>query len=76
MTTGEENFEFSVQCSAIFVITKILVIGLSLGTGIIGGHFWGKLISNYKHFKHISLPCLKSYANDLFETASHQVPCM
>jgi len=43
MTTGEENFEFSVQCSAIFVITKILVIGLSLGTGIIGGHFWGPL---------------------------------
>lgn len=38
-----EDFQFSIGCSAILVVTKILVIGLSLGTGIIGGHFWGPL---------------------------------
>ena len=34
---------FSVGCAALISISKTLVIGLSLGTGIIGGHFWGPL---------------------------------
>lgn len=34
---------FSMGCSALIAIAKTVVIGLSLGTGIIGGHFWGPL---------------------------------
>jgi H+/Cl- antiporter ClcA len=34
---------FSIGCSAFIAIAKTVVIGLSLGTGIIGGHFWGPL---------------------------------
>jgi H+/Cl- antiporter ClcA len=34
---------FSVGCAALISISKTIVIGLSLGTGIIGGHFWGPL---------------------------------
>lgn len=34
---------FPIACSAIIAIAKILTTGLSVGTGIIGGHFWGPL---------------------------------
>jgi len=34
---------FGTACAGVITITKVLVIGLSLGTGIIGGHFWGPL---------------------------------
>lgn len=34
---------FGIGCSALITFTKILTIGLSLGTGIIGGQFWGPL---------------------------------
>ena len=34
---------FSIGCSALFVIGKTAAIGLSLGSGVIGGHFWGPL---------------------------------
>jgi Chloride channel protein EriC len=34
---------FSTSCVGILAFTKILTIGLSLGTGICGGHFWGPL---------------------------------
>ena len=34
---------FSMQCSILLMVSKTIVIGLSLGTGIIGGHFWGPL---------------------------------
>jgi hypothetical protein len=31
---------FSLQCSVAIILAKIFVTGLSLGTGIVGGHFW------------------------------------
>jgi H+/Cl- antiporter ClcA len=34
---------FSIGCSSLIAVAKTLVVGLSLGTGIIGGHFWGPL---------------------------------
>lgn len=34
---------FSTSCVGMLAFTKILTIGLSLGTGICGGHFWGPL---------------------------------
>lgn len=34
---------FSISCSAAIAIAKIFVTGLSLGTGIVGGHFWAPL---------------------------------
>ena len=36
---------FGMGCSLIITIAKIVTTGLSLGTGIIGGHFWGPLFS-------------------------------
>jgi len=36
---------FSMPCSAAITVSKIFVTGLSLGTGIIGGHFWGPLFT-------------------------------
>mmetsp|Transcript_6609 Transcript_6609/g.13864 ORF Transcript_6609/g.13864 Transcript_6609/m.13864 type:complete len:1095 (-) Transcript_6609:70-3354(-) len=34
---------FSTLCMGMICFTKIITIGLSIGTGIIGGHFWGPL---------------------------------
>jgi H+/Cl- antiporter ClcA len=34
---------FSLGCSAAITLAKIFVTGLSLGTGIVGGHFWAPL---------------------------------
>jgi Voltage gated chloride channel len=34
---------FGIGCSAIIALAKTVVVGLSLGTGIIGGQFWGPL---------------------------------
>jgi hypothetical protein len=36
---------FSMGCAALITTAKIVVTGLSLGTGIIGGHFWGPLFT-------------------------------
>ena len=34
---------FGIGCAALIAISKTITIGLSIGTGIIGGHFWGPL---------------------------------
>ena len=34
---------FSIPCTGLLSFTKILTIGISLGTGVCGGHFWGPL---------------------------------
>ena len=34
---------FSLGCSAAITLAKVFVTGLSLGTGIVGGHFWAPL---------------------------------
>jgi hypothetical protein len=36
---------YGLGCSALITLSKIAVTGLSLGTGIIGGHFWGPLFT-------------------------------
>jgi len=36
---------FNMGCAFAITTAKIVVTGLSLGTGIIGGHFWGPLFS-------------------------------
>ena len=40
-----DGIEYSLGCSALITLSKIFVTGLSLGTGIIGGHFWGPLFT-------------------------------
>ncbi len=37
------KFGFSLGCSAAIALAKIFVTGLSIGTGIVGGHFWAPL---------------------------------
>ena len=39
----EQASGFGMGCAATIAITKTITIGLSIGTGIIGGHFWGPL---------------------------------
>jgi len=39
---SQESF-LSIRCSIAIVLAKIFVTGLSLGTGIVGGHFWAPL---------------------------------
>ena len=34
---------FGIGCAFTIMVTKTITIGLSIGTGIIGGHFWGPL---------------------------------
>jgi len=44
MTDKEDSpEEFGMVCAGIISFAKIVTTGLSLGTGIIGGHFWGPL---------------------------------
>jgi len=42
---ANNNDGFGIGCSGVIAVSKILVTGLSLGTGIIGGHFWGPLFT-------------------------------
>jgi H+/Cl- antiporter ClcA len=37
--------EFGILCSAAITLAKIFVTGLSLGSGIVGGHFWCPLFA-------------------------------
>ena len=34
---------YSIGCEAVITVAKIFVTGLCIGTGIVGGHFWGPL---------------------------------
>eukprot|EP00588_Corethron_pennatum_P031724 CAMPEP_0194348544 /NCGR_PEP_ID=MMETSP0171-20130528/106589_1 /TAXON_ID=218684 /ORGANISM="Corethron pennatum, Strain L29A3" /LENGTH=881 /DNA_ID=CAMNT_0039115895 /DNA_START=100 /DNA_END=2746 /DNA_ORIENTATION=- len=44
MTDKEDSpEEFGMVCAGVISFAKIVTTGLSLGTGIIGGHFWGPL---------------------------------
>ena len=55
---------FGIGCSFLITFAKIVVVGLSLGTGIIGGHFWGPLFcgcSAAHLFTDISLGLSKHY---------------
>lgn len=40
---SNEKAGFGIECSSMIVVMKIIATGLSLGTGIIGGQFWGPL---------------------------------
>ena len=42
---GSMKSGFSLGCSVTIVLGKIFVTGLSLGTGIVGGHFWAPLFA-------------------------------
>mmetsp|Transcript_3413 Transcript_3413/g.4044 ORF Transcript_3413/g.4044 Transcript_3413/m.4044 type:complete len:1163 (-) Transcript_3413:71-3559(-) len=43
MVDGSESSGLSLGCSISIVFAKIFVTGLSLSTGIVGGHFWAPL---------------------------------
>ena len=45
MPDFENDLGFSMGCSALIAVSKIFVTGMSLGTGIIAGHFWGPLFT-------------------------------
>jgi H+/Cl- antiporter ClcA len=40
MVDQSEETGFGIGCSVAIVLAKIFVTGVSLGTGIVGGHFW------------------------------------
>lgn len=43
MIDQSQESGLSIRCSIAIVLAKIFVTGLSLGTGIVGGHFWAPL---------------------------------
>jgi H+/Cl- antiporter ClcA len=43
MIDQSQESDLSIRCSIAIVLAKIFVTGLSLGTGIVGGHFWAPL---------------------------------
>ena len=43
VTSSDQKSDFSIGCSLAIALAKIFVTGLSLGTGIVGGQFWGPL---------------------------------
>jgi hypothetical protein len=45
-STGDARQGFSLGCAATIIMAKIFVTGLSLGTGIVGGHFWVRYCSD------------------------------
>lgn len=40
MVDRSEDTGFGISCSLAIIVAKIFVTGVSLGTGIVGGHFW------------------------------------
>ena len=40
MVSQDEDSGFGIGCSFAIILAKIFVTGVSLGTGIVGGHFW------------------------------------
>ena len=40
MADQSDNAGFGIGCSMAIILAKIFVTGVSLGTGIVGGHFW------------------------------------
>jgi H+/Cl- antiporter ClcA len=38
-----EHEGFSTACAGTMALTKLIIVGLSLGTGVCGGHFWAPL---------------------------------
>ena len=38
-----EHEGFSTVCAGTMAVTKLIIVGLSLGTGVCGGHFWAPL---------------------------------
>ena len=65
---------FGIGCAGILFIGKILVIGLSLGTGIIGGQFWGPLFVGCIFAQFFS--GLVSYLPHNIGNVEFQYPCV
>jgi H+/Cl- antiporter ClcA len=72
----DEEFGFSLGCSAAIAIAKIFVTGLSLGTGIVGGHFWAPLFVGCaaSHFLTDSVAALSNSLNVSISLSAY--PCV
>lgn len=67
---------FSLGCSALIACSKILVTGLSLGTGIIGGHFWAPLFVGCAA-SHFLTDLVRGFSTTLgFELSLSSYPCV
>lgn len=67
---------FSLGCSAAIALAKIFVTGLSLGTGIVGGHFWAPLFVGCaaSHFLTDSIAVISNSLNISMSLSSY--PCV
>lgn len=65
---------FGIECAFILFVGKILVIGLSLGTGIIGGQFWGPLFVGCIFAQFFS--GIVSHLPHNIENVEFQYPCV
>ena len=60
---------FGVGCSVLIGALKMLTVGLSLGTGIVGGHFWGPLFmgcSSAHVFNHLAKKAADAFGTGYF----------
>ena len=69
---------FSIGCSALLSVSKTIVIGLSLGTGIVGGHFWGPLFVGCAagHFFSDVVNAIATYAGLQDDQTTFAYPCL
>lgn len=69
---------FPIQCSALLAVSKTIVIGLSLGTGIVGGHFWGPLFVGCAagHFFSDLVNMIAGHFIDLKQGEVFAYPCL
>lgn len=66
---------FSMSCAGIITLTKIFVVGISLGTGVCGGHFWAPLFvgcAGAQFFNDLMLLTAKDYG---FGAVIGEYPC-
>uniref|UniRef100_A0A7S3VCX7 Chloride channel protein n=1 Tax=Chaetoceros debilis TaxID=122233 RepID=A0A7S3VCX7_9STRA len=69
---------FSTACAGILSLTKIITIGLGLGTGICGGHFWGPLYVGCaaSHFFTDIMKVLGAQLDNDFLKLTAEFPCV
>jgi len=79
--TEDERAEvvgFSTSCAGILSVAKILAVGLSLGTGVCGGHFWAPLFTGAtaSHFFIGVLSWISAQLPGVFGGTISSYPCV
>uniref|UniRef100_A0A7S2KZS1 Chloride channel protein n=1 Tax=Leptocylindrus danicus TaxID=163516 RepID=A0A7S2KZS1_9STRA len=76
--TAVPHEEYSTACNGILAVVKVIVTGISLGTGIVGGQFWGPLFVGAAASYCITdiLGMIYDYSGLAFFQVVSQYPCV